>query len=124
MGKKSSYANINQDELQQCKVQLRDVDSDLEQLFLFSNGRVRFGDGADKARGENISGEFHTYTTNGTPDTEDTIAHTLGSIPVGYIVISQNKAASLYRGSSAWDNTKIYLKCNVASVAVKIFLLK
>ena len=101
-----------------------DVDKDLRNFFLFSNGRVRFGTGTDGARGENISGEFQVFTTSGTPDAENTVAHTIGSVPIGYIVLKQDKAGSLYLGGSAWTSTNVYLKSDVASVAFTIFLLK
>ena len=87
-------------------------------------GRVRFGSPTDGYRGENISGEFQVFTSNATPDAEDTVAHTIGAIPVGYIVLKQDKAGSLYLGSTAWTSGNTYFKCNVASVAFTIFLLK
>lgn len=102
---------------------LEDVDTDLFNIFLCLQGRVRFGDGTDNARGENISGEFHTFTTAGA-NTEVVVPHTLNATPVGRIVISQDKAGSLYSSTTAWTSTNIYVKCDVASVTFKIFLLK
>jgi hypothetical protein len=90
-------------------------------------GRVRFGTGADGARGENIQGEFQLFTTSATPDAENTVAHGLGAIPVGYIICHQSKAGSLYQGPTTgtnWTATNIYLKCDVASVIFLVFLLK
>jgi hypothetical protein len=105
------------------KKSLQDLDTDLKNIMLFSAGRVRFGTGVDGARGENISGEFQVFTA-GSADAENTIAHTLGSVPIGYLVVKQSKAGSLYSGSTAWSSTNIYLKCSVASVVFTIFLLK
>lgn len=106
----------------------RDVNTDLNQVFLCLSGRVRFGgNNTTKGIGENIQGQFLTYTTNGTKDTEDTIAHNLDSIPVGYIVVSKNKAGDIYQQATtgtAWTSSNIYLKCSVASVTVTLFLLK
>lgn len=102
----------------------KSLDSDIVALFNSLKGRVRFGTGVDGARGENISGQFQVFTSNGTPDTEDTVAHTIGAVPIGYIVLKQNKAGSLYLGSSAWTSGNVYFKCDVASVAFTIFLLK
>lgn len=101
-----------------------DVDKDLRNFFLLAQGRVRFGNGVDGERGENVSGEFQTIITSGTPDAENTLAHGLGAVPVGYIVLNQDKAASLYSGASAWTASNIYLKSNVATVTFTIFLLK
>ncbi len=103
------------------------VDTDLKNLFLWSQGRVRFGDGSDNSNGENIEGQFQVFTSSATPDAENTIAHTLGSVPIGYIVIGQDKAGSLYQKNdtgTAWTSSALYLKCDVASVDFTIFLLK
>lgn len=102
----------------------KNLDADLANLFMAFRGRVRFGSTTDGYRGENISGEFQVFTSNATPDTEDTIGHTIGAIPVGYIVLKQDKAGSLYLGSTTWTSTNTYFKCNVASVTFTIFLLK
>lgn len=100
------------------------LDKDVEALTLALQGRLRFGGGGDGDRGENISGEFQVYTSNAVADTEDTIAHTLGSVPIGYIVIKQNKASSVYEGGTSWTSTNIYLKQSNTSVTTTIFLLK
>lgn len=107
--------------------QIRVLDVDLDKLFTILNGRVRFGDGVDGERGENIAGEFQVFTTSGTPNAENTIAHTLSATPIGYIVCGQDKAGSLYQltdTGTAWTSTSIYLKCSVASVKFMVFLLK
>ena len=104
--------------------QIRRLDQDMQQLFLMSQGRVRFGTGTSTDRGENIHGEFLDIATNATPDTEDAFSHTLGSVPIGYIVIGRDKGAVIYDGTTAWTATDIYLRSNVATVAAKIFLLK
>ena len=103
---------------------IKAADTDLKNIFLALQGRIRFGTVGDGDRGENISGEWQVFTTNATPDTEDTIAHTIGAIPQGYIVVSQSLAGSLYLGTTAWTATNVYFRCSVASVAVKVFLLK
>ena len=100
------------------------LDNDLKNLFLAMQGRIRFGVGGDGDRGENVSGEFQVITTNGTPDTEDGFTHSLGSIPVGYIVLKKDKAGHIYEGTSSWTSTTIYLRSDVASVTATIFLIK
>jgi len=100
------------------------LDDDVLSLSLFTQGRVRFGGGGDGKRGENISGEFQVITTNASADTEDAFAHTLGSVPIGYIVLSRDKGGVIYDGSTSWTSTNIYLRSNVTSVATTIFLLK
>lgn len=107
--------------------QLHRIDYEMSQLFTALQGRIRFGTGTDGDRGENISGEFQQFTTSATPDAENTIAHTLGSVPVGYIILGQDKAGSLYQlaaTGTAWTSSNLYLKCDVASVTFLVFLLK
>lgn len=59
------------------------------------------------------------FTSNVTPGTEDAIAHTLGRVPVGFIVTSMDQAAIVYRGATSFSATTIYLRTNTASVAVQ-----
>ena len=59
-------------------------------------------------------------TSPGTVDTEFTVEHGLGYIPSGVDVISQDKAAITYKGTTVWDTNKIYLKTNVATVALRL----
>jgi hypothetical protein len=100
------------------------LDTDIKNLYLWSNGRVRFGSGVDGERGENISGEFQTYTSNAVADTADSIIHTLGSVPIGFIVVRRDKGGVVYDSGTAWTSTTISLKCSTASTVVTIFLLK
>lgn len=103
------------------------MDKDLNKLFLLSQGRVRFGAGTNGNDGENIFGQWLIITTNAIANTETTFSHTCGTIPVGYIVVWQDKSGSLYQGpttGTAWTASGISLKCSVASVQFKLFLLK
>jgi hypothetical protein len=109
------------------KEQLRILQASINQLYKMGQGRISFGVGMDGENGQNISGQFQQFTTSGTPDAENTIAHTVGSIPLGFIVLWQSKAGSLYQGPStgtAWTDSSIFLKCDVASVSFLIFLVK
>lgn len=71
---------------------------------------------------ENVDLKEVNFTSNATPDAEDTISHGLGKVPNGYIVIGRNKAGVLYNGTTAWTMTNIYLKSNVASTTYKIYV--
>ena len=97
----------------------RYLDGDVSQIITCLQGRVKLG--------ENVGGVFVQYTSNGTPDTEDTVTHNIGSIPTGYIILWQSKAGSFYQGpttGTAWSTTKLYLKCSVASVTAYLFIFK
>lgn len=105
------------------KTYLLGVDNDLVSIFNLSKGRVRFGDIIDGANGENIKGQFQIFTTHGTPNTEFEVKHTLGANPTGWIVMNKDKAGDLYASTTTWTSSSVYLKCSVASVTYKVFLL-
>lgn len=103
---------------------MRDVNSDLETIFLCLSGRIRFGPNNNVInKGENILGQFINYTSNATPDTQDTVPHSLASIPVGYIVVNRNKNGGVYTSAAA-TSTNLYLKCSVASTTLTLFVLQ
>ena len=78
------------------------------------NGGITFNDNHDA--------KMVTFTSSGTPDVENTVPHSLGKIPSGYLVYSRDKAATLYDGATAWTKTDIYLKANVATTVFKIII--
>lgn len=63
-----------------------------------------------------------SVTTHGTANTEFSVAHGLGVVPLGYIVISRDKAAVIYDSTTAWDREKIYLKANTATVVIRLLI--
>lgn len=63
-----------------------------------------------------------TVTTPGTPDTEFSVAHGLGVVPTGFLVIDKDKAGDTYRGTTAWTAEQIYLKNDVATVALTLLV--
>lgn len=106
---------------------LYNLNADLNSLFLCLQGRVRFGSGSTGNGGENIDGQWLQIITNVTGNTESTFTHTLGTTPIGYIVVWQDKAGSLYQGpttGTSWTSSSISLKCSVASVTFLLFLLQ
>lgn len=91
-----------------------------QQAIRIINGRIAFGDGTNQ---ENIDGQWVTYVSNAVANTDDTITHNLGRIPVGYLVMTKSKAGDVYTGTIAWTATQMTLKCSVASVTAKLFIL-
>jgi hypothetical protein len=71
---------------------------------------------------DNHAGEDITYTSNATPDTEDTIPHTLKRVPTKVILVSTDKFVNLRSGATAWTATNLYLKADVASAAVTLYV--
>ncbi len=53
---------------------------------------------------------------------EFSIEHGLGTIPIGWIVISQDAAGSVYRSDGTpWDTNRIYLKAS-AAMAIRVLI--
>lgn len=65
---------------------------------------------------------YFDVTSHATPDTEFSFEHGLRYIPNGFLVIAQDKAGSVYKGATAWDTEKIYLKANVATMALRVMV--
>lgn len=104
--------------------QTHDIDRDLTNLFLALNGRIRFGTATDGKSGENIAGQYQVIADTGSANTEFVVAHTLGSVPVGYLVIKTSNAGVIYDSGTTWTSSNIYIKSSAANSAVTIFLLK
>lgn len=71
---------------------------------------------------DNVDCRIVSYVSNATPNTDDILAHTLGKIPVGFIVSDLDKGGVVYRGSVAFTATSVCLRNTVASANVKIIL--
>lgn len=74
-------------------------------------------------------GEIHTVTTHATPGTEVSVAHTLKTaagvarVPDYYIVLKQDKAGSLYPGTTAWSSSAVTFASDIATVAATVFIM-
>lgn len=65
------------------------------------------------------------YSSNATANTEDSVEHSLKRVPTGFLVISQDKAGSVYTnysGMTTWTNSKIFVKSSAASLTAKLLL--
>lgn len=71
---------------------------------------------------DNMDCRLISFVSSATPDAENTVAHTLGKTPIGFLVYNINKAAVVYANGTAWTKSNIYLKVNVTSVAVNIIV--
>ena len=67
--------------------------------------------------------KYHNVkVTTGAADTEFTVAHGLNSVPLGYLIVSRDKAGVVYNSTTAWTNENIYLKCSVATVVLVVMI--
>jgi hypothetical protein len=60
--------------------------------------------------------------TSGSADAEFTIEHGAGTIPLGYIVISQDKPGIIYSSATPWDESHIFLKSTVSGVVLRVLI--
>lgn len=95
----------------------------LRQLF-YAARNLQFTTGSitNNAKAGNFNARWQVFTSNGTANTEDTVAHLLGRIPVGILTSLPDKAAVLYKGTTAWTKTNIYVKTSAATVAWKVLV--
>lgn len=83
------------------------------------NGLISFGDGTNK---DNIDCVWANGTSPGGANTEFSVTHDLGRVPVGYILVKSDKSANIYDGPTAWTTSLIYLKADQASVAYRLLI--
>lgn len=84
--------------------------------------KIGFGDGTSGAQAGNHAGVIVNYTSNATPNTQDTVPHGLGRKPdhVFPTLPASNQGASLHFIGA--DSTNVYLSCNVASTVFKLYV--
>lgn len=85
------------------------------------NGRIQFGTTDGKNR--NVDGQM-VSATFGAANTDLTIIHNLGAIPVGYLVFRNSNGGVIYDGSVAFTKTTITLRSTVANTVALIFILR
>lgn len=93
---------------------------------------VREGDSLRKAtnnitfgtvgKPDNIQGFMASGTTPAGAGTEFEIKHNLGYIPLGFLVFSVDQDARIYKSTTAWTKTSVFLKCSGASVNYTLFI--
>lgn len=98
----------------------RSLRRNYERLAQLFNGLISFGDGTNR---DNIDGNWFDVTTPGAANTDFTVTHNLGRVPVGVLVMRKSAAVDIYTGSVAATTTQITLRATVASVNVKLFVL-
>ena len=83
---------------------------------------IQFGlNNTDESK--NIVGHWAIDYEVPTPaDTEFVITHGLGYVPVGFHVVNKATPLDVYSSGTAWTTQNIYLKCNVASALVNLFI--
>jgi hypothetical protein len=91
-----------------------------EQTARVINGGISFGAGTTK---DNIDGAWVAVANTGAANTNFTVTHNLGRVPVGYLVMTKDRAVDVYTGTIAATNTQLTLKASVANAVVTLFIL-
>src|SRR6266404_8746556 len=84
------------------------------------NGNIGFGDGTIP---DNINGSWINVVAPVAPNTDFTVNHNLGRLPVGYWIMQKDRATDVYTGSVAATATQLTLRATVASAVLRIFII-
>lgn len=94
-----------------------------ERLALVLNGNVNFGSTMSNAdQDQNMNAWKATGTSPGAANTDFTIQHSLGRVPLTIVGQDTNNGGLLYRGSVAWTKTAITLRCTTATAAYNVIV--
>ena len=91
-----------------------------ERLANILNGQISFGNGVAL---DNMQGRWANATTPVVPDTDFTVVHSLGRVPVGFITVQIDKAGIIYYGTISATVQNLTLKCSTASTTIRIFVI-
>lgn len=89
-----------------------------ERLTRVINGNIGFGNGVVI---DNIDGAWANATT-GLANTDFTLVHNLGRVPIGYLLVQSDIATVVYTGSVAATTTNITLKATGATATIRVFI--
>jgi hypothetical protein len=99
---------------------LKSADTDLINIFNAFKGRIRFGASTNGYRGENIEGEYRTYTASTTAGTA--VVHTLKVAPTGFLVVQKTGWGDLFWSSA--NSANVTFVSSTTAVTYTVFLMK
>jgi len=91
-----------------------------ERLANILNGQISFGNGIAL---DNLQGRWINVVTPVAADTDFTVVHSLGRVPVGFITIRADKAGVIYYGTIVATTTDLTLKCSTATTTIRVFVI-
>lgn len=94
------------------------IQSAWTRLMRLITSKIGFGDGTNS---DNIDGVWVTVTTPIMNYTDFTVAHNLGRVPIGYLVVKKSTACDVFEGTLAATKTAYTLKASGVSVTLSIF---
>lgn len=88
------------------------------------NGQLSLGDGTLFSLSGNVFGQWVVWVFPSVADTEVTIPHGLGRVPVGFIVANKDRYCDVKRGPTVtWTSTVFSVSCNTASANVLLLVV-
>lgn len=87
------------------------------------NGLLTLGDGTTYSWSGNIDGQWIDVVYPSTPNTELVVRHGLKRVPTEVFHGTPTAACSFYSDRSSWTRNEVRLKCDTASVTVRLWLV-
>ncbi len=101
------------DKIPDAKDQVRFISQFFDQLKQLLNGGLTF---VDNFASKNVSVTFSAIAT------DTAVAHGLGRVPTGYLVIRKSASMVVYDGAAVWTASSIYLKSSATgTITVMVF---
>ena len=103
---------------------VRNLRDQVDRLTAAFNGKISLGNGDSSSQAGNLDLVFAKAVTPASANTEFTVRHELGRIPVGFLPVSIDKAGIVYASrKGSWTKTSIFLKCSAATASITVLLL-
>jgi hypothetical protein len=100
----------------------QNVTKTLQRVYKILRGNVSYGSLTAGDVGQNVDGYPVTLTTPVAPNTEFAVNHGLNRIPVGFHIMNKLASVDVYKSTTPWTKSTIYLKATVALVSVTLFI--
>lgn len=93
-----------------------------EDLYKLINGRkISFGQQVNSGD-QNIDGQMVEIADTGLANTQFSVVHNLGRVPLFYDIKYMSLATSVFDSGTTWTTTQIFLKSSTAHVKLRIFV--
>jgi len=112
--------NFNEDPRQ--RFMLEQFFRDMLNMAFRISLKAKDGTIGDGKRAYNIDAVWVAYVSNSVADTEDTVSHSLGRVPLAAFVGLPDKNAVIYDSGTDWTATDVYLKSTAATTTVNLLL--
>jgi len=83
---------------------------------------ISLGKGTHGATAGNLAAKYASVSF-ATANVQVAVAHGLGTVPAGYIVVGLDSAGNVYDGTSANTATNLYVRCTATNAAAKLIII-